>query len=192
MGPTNAARELERFSAPFPGVLPDLFVAGDDAHEIHSPAPGVATGCRVRARGGRVGSGSRQAGRLRVEIAVSAPWSGRGSGSRQHRHSDCVTPARSQDGRGDREVGSRQRIRIRPRPIYHVLRRGAEGARCRELEGDRSGEVRAAQRYRSRLFRQPVLCLSRRPDRGRDAPGDRRGDVRGRCCRARASHAQPT
>jgi hypothetical protein len=34
---------LARFSAPFFSVLPDLFVAGDDAREIHSLAPGVAT-----------------------------------------------------------------------------------------------------------------------------------------------------
>jgi hypothetical protein len=32
---------LARFPAPFSGVLPDLFVAGDDTHETHSLAPGV-------------------------------------------------------------------------------------------------------------------------------------------------------
>src|SRR5437588_12738807 len=40
----NAAGELARFPAPFSSVLPDLFVAGDDTHEIHSLAPSVATG----------------------------------------------------------------------------------------------------------------------------------------------------
>src|ERR1700730_9418112 len=39
----NAAGELARFPAPFFGVLPDLFVAGDDTHETHSLAPDVAT-----------------------------------------------------------------------------------------------------------------------------------------------------
>jgi hypothetical protein len=44
-GATNAARKLERFFATLSGVLPDLFVAGDDADEILSLAPGVATEC---------------------------------------------------------------------------------------------------------------------------------------------------
>jgi hypothetical protein len=39
----NAARELARFPAPFSSILPDLFIAGDGTHEIHSLAPGVAT-----------------------------------------------------------------------------------------------------------------------------------------------------
>src|ERR1700730_14436836 len=39
----NAAGELARFPAPFSSVLPGLFVAGDDTHETHSLAPGVAT-----------------------------------------------------------------------------------------------------------------------------------------------------
>jgi hypothetical protein len=39
----HAARELERFSAPFSRVLPDLSLTGNDAHEIHSLAPSVAT-----------------------------------------------------------------------------------------------------------------------------------------------------
>src|SRR5215469_18942392 len=46
----DAAGELARLPAPFFGVLPNLLVAGDDTHEIHSPAPGVATGV---GRGGR-------------------------------------------------------------------------------------------------------------------------------------------
>ena len=33
---------LARFPAPFSSVLPGLFVAGDDTHETHSFAPGVA------------------------------------------------------------------------------------------------------------------------------------------------------
>jgi len=66
-----------------------------------------------------------------------------------------------------------------------------EGPRRRELEGDRFGEVRAALRHRSRLFRQPVLPLSRWPDRSRDAAGDRRGNGRGRGCRAWTPHAAP-
>jgi hypothetical protein len=44
-GSIDAARELERFSAPVSGVLPGLSLAGDDAHKIPSLAPGVATGC---------------------------------------------------------------------------------------------------------------------------------------------------
>ena len=40
-------------------------------------------------------------------------------------------------------------------------------------------------------FDSPVLPLSRRPDRGRDAAGDRRGNGRGRGCRAWAAHRQP-
>jgi hypothetical protein len=47
----NAARELARFPAPFFSVLPDLFVAGDDTHEIHSLAPGVATSAGRSGRG---------------------------------------------------------------------------------------------------------------------------------------------
>jgi DNA end-binding protein Ku len=52
MGFFDATRDLERFSAPFPRVLPDLPVLGDDAHKIHSHAPGVATGCPDRDRNG--------------------------------------------------------------------------------------------------------------------------------------------
>jgi hypothetical protein len=40
----DAAGELARLPAPFFGVLSGLPVAGDDAHEIHSFAPSVATG----------------------------------------------------------------------------------------------------------------------------------------------------
>ena len=47
----DAAGELARFPAPFFGVLPDLLVAGDATHEIHSPAPGVATGVGRCGRG---------------------------------------------------------------------------------------------------------------------------------------------
>jgi uncharacterized membrane protein YgcG len=71
-------------------------------------------------------------------------------------------------------------LRIRTRPIRHIHGGGTEGPRRGKFEGDRFGEVRAALRHRSRLFRQPVLPLSRRPDRGRDAAGDRRGNSRGR------------
>jgi hypothetical protein len=42
----DAACELERFSASFAGVLPDLSVAGDDARETYSLASGMATGGR--------------------------------------------------------------------------------------------------------------------------------------------------
>ena len=45
-GAFEAARELERFSAPFSRIVPDLSVASDDTHEINSLAPGVAPGCR--------------------------------------------------------------------------------------------------------------------------------------------------
>jgi hypothetical protein len=48
---------LARFSAPFFGVLPDLFVAGDDTREIHSLAPGVATSAGRCRRGRFVRSG---------------------------------------------------------------------------------------------------------------------------------------
>ena len=48
-------------------------------------------------------------------------------------------PARRSKRRG------RQRIRIQPRPIRHLHRRRAEGARCRKLKGGRSGEVCIAQ-----------------------------------------------
>src|SRR5580704_14852794 len=47
------------------------------------------------------------------------------------------------------------------------------------------------KRYRSRLFRQLILSPSRWSDRGRDAPGDRRGNGRGRSRRARTAHRQP-
>jgi hypothetical protein len=40
-GSVDAARELERFSAPVSGVLPGLSLAGDDAHKIPSLAPGT-------------------------------------------------------------------------------------------------------------------------------------------------------
>ena len=44
--------------------------------------------------------------------------------------------------------------------IRHVLRGGAEGARCRELEGDRSGEVRcrAVTSIRSILRQTPIVA----------------------------------
>jgi hypothetical protein len=45
---------------------------------------------------------------------------------------------------------SRQGLRIPARPIRHVHRRGIKGARRRKLQGDRFGEVRTAQRHRSR------------------------------------------
>src|SRR3954466_10563346 len=41
------------------------------------------------------------------------------------------------------------------------------------------------------LFRQPVLRLSRWSDRGRGAPGDRRGNGPGWCRRSRAPYPQP-
>jgi hypothetical protein len=41
-----AAGKLERFSAPVCGVVPDLSFALDDAHQIHSPAPGLPTKAR--------------------------------------------------------------------------------------------------------------------------------------------------
>src|SRR4029077_13532985 len=52
----NAARELARFPAPFSIVLPDLFVAGDDTHETHSLAPGVATSAGRCGRGQLAGA----------------------------------------------------------------------------------------------------------------------------------------
>src|ERR1700693_4371620 len=54
-----------------------------------------------------------------------------------------------------------------------------------------AGEVCGGRRHRSDLFRQPVLRLSRWPDRGRGAPGDRRGNGQGWRCRARAPYPQP-
>src|SRR5215471_10368346 len=47
----DAARELARFLAPFSGLLPNLSVAGDEPHETHSLATGVATDGRERGRG---------------------------------------------------------------------------------------------------------------------------------------------
>jgi len=94
--------------------------------------------------------------------------------------SDRAAASRSQHWRGYEERRGRQRLRIRTRPIRHIHGGGTEGPRRGKFEGDRFGEVRAALRHRSRLFRQPVLPLSRRPDRGRDAAGDRRGNSRGR------------
>src|ERR1700740_3414088 len=93
MGSFNATSDLERFSTPFPRVLPDLPVPGDHAHQIHSHAPSVATRCRDRARNERVGSRSRHAGTQRVTTAVSAAGSDRSSQSRRHCHSDCAAPA---------------------------------------------------------------------------------------------------
>jgi hypothetical protein len=52
MGAFDGARELDRFSASFAGVLPDLSLAGDDARETYSLASGVVTGGRSRARRG--------------------------------------------------------------------------------------------------------------------------------------------
>jgi hypothetical protein len=46
LGAIDAARELERLSASFAGILPDLSVAGDDARKTYSLASGMATGCR--------------------------------------------------------------------------------------------------------------------------------------------------
>src|SRR6202008_2816915 len=66
----NAARELARFPAPFSGVLPDLFVAGDDTHETHSLAPGVATSAGRYGRGRLVGSGWRAAGFCAIDTAA--------------------------------------------------------------------------------------------------------------------------
>ena len=85
----NAARELERFSASFAGVLPDLSVAGDDARETYSLASGVATG--ARSRGGR--AGSSYTGHRLVNPMASATGSGRKSRSRRCAHANCVTPA---------------------------------------------------------------------------------------------------
>jgi hypothetical protein len=58
-GSVNAARELEWFSASFSRGLSDLSLAGDDAHKIHSLAPGVATrsGTRAGSRSKRAGDG---------------------------------------------------------------------------------------------------------------------------------------
>jgi hypothetical protein len=94
-------------------------------------------------------------------------------------------PARRSTTRG------RERIRIRSRPIRHVLPRGIEGARRRKLKGDRSRKVCAAERSGSSLFRQLVLPLSRRPDRGRNAAGDRRGNGPSWGRRIRAAYAKP-
>src|SRR5215469_4642772 len=60
------------------------------------------------------------------------PASHRANGS-SHPHRAAST--RPKDRGGNREVGSRQGIRIRPRPVRYVHGRGAEGARCRELKG---------------------------------------------------------
>src|SRR6202011_1180802 len=50
----HATSQLERLPTPLIGVLPDLSVARDGAHETHSLAPGLARGAgrgRWRARG---------------------------------------------------------------------------------------------------------------------------------------------
>ena len=63
--------------------------------------------------------------------------------------------------------------------------------RCRKHKDRRPGEVCTRQQHRSGLFRQPVLRLSRWPDYGRGAPGDRRGNGGGWCRRNRAAYPQP-
>ena len=120
------------FSAPVSGVLPGLSLAGDDAHKILSLAPGVATSCGRRARPGGAGSRATRAACLwiRIKTAAGGSASHRASGSR-HPHRAAST--RPEGGRGDCKIGRRQRIRIRPRPVRYVYRRGAEGARCREI-----------------------------------------------------------
>jgi hypothetical protein len=46
-GVRDATGDLARFLAPFFGVLPDLSVARDDAHETHRTRPISATGQRI-------------------------------------------------------------------------------------------------------------------------------------------------
>ena len=46
-GVRDATGDLARFLAPFFGVMPDLSVARDDAHETHRTRPISATGQRI-------------------------------------------------------------------------------------------------------------------------------------------------
>src|SRR5436305_9327633 len=55
----------------------------------------------------------------------------------------------------DPGTGEEIEKREESRPIPHLHRRGAEGARCRKLKDCRSGEIRAGRRHRSGLFREP-------------------------------------
>jgi len=107
------------FSAPVSGVLPGLSLAGDDAHKIPSFAPGVATSCGRRGRPGGAGSGSGRVGCRRIKTAASRSARDRASGSS---HPDRAASTRPEDRGGNREVGSRQRIRIRPRPVRYIQR----------------------------------------------------------------------
>jgi hypothetical protein len=48
-GGRDAKGKLERFSSSLPCFMPDLSIAGDDTHETHSLATGLAAGSARRA-----------------------------------------------------------------------------------------------------------------------------------------------
>ena len=103
----------------------------------------------------------------------------------------ALLPARPVHRRGDRPRGGRQGLRSRARPVRHLHRRRAQGARRGKLEDHRPRNLRAARRGRPGVFQHAVLRLSGRPDRGGDVPRDRGGNGRGRGRRDRPRYLKP-